>query len=193
MRHCQSEFNRLFTLSRVDPGIADAPLSPSGQLHARQLAKELSALPIRRILVSPYTRALQTAAPIAAMFGLRPQIALLAREQCFFACDIGAPASCLAREWPEVDFSGLEEIWWNSGFESENEAQTRAQRFRTEMSAHEDHHGTLLISHWAFLRSFAGRPMANGSWIEIDPAAEVPTPPPIRKLKPAFPLPLRRH
>jgi len=174
LRHCQSEFNRLFTLSRVDPGIADAPLSPAGQRHAQALADDMAALPIRRILVSPYTRALQTAAPIARRLGLRPVITVLAREQCFFACDIGAPASRLAREWPDVDFSGLDDIWWPASRETEAQARTRAADFRTHMQAQDDHSGTLVVSHWAFLRALTGRTMPNGTWAEIDPADTTP-------------------
>ncbi|GBQ68150.1 fructose-2,6-bisphosphatase [Ameyamaea chiangmaiensis NBRC 103196] len=181
LRHCQSEFNRFFTVSRIDPGIPDAPLSVEGRRQAGALSAALSGERIERILVSPYTRALQTAAPIAARLGLTPELAPLAREQSFFACDIGSPASRLAREWPTIDFSTLDEVWWTSDPESDAAAVARADRLRAELRASGPHETTLLISHWAFLRAFAGRAMPNGSWITLDPADDVAPPPPLHR------------
>src|SRR5271166_1463063 len=65
MRHGQSEFNAHFTATRKDPGIVDAPLTDLGHAQARAAAEELKHEALRRIVTSPYTRALQTAAPIA--------------------------------------------------------------------------------------------------------------------------------
>ena len=66
LRHGQSEFNLHFTATRRDPGIIDPRLTPLGHDQARQAAEALAGQGIRRIIVSPYTRALQTAAPVAA-------------------------------------------------------------------------------------------------------------------------------
>lgn len=48
----------------------DAPLSPRGEDQARALAVKLASEPIDHIVTSPHTRAHQTAAPLAAQFGL---------------------------------------------------------------------------------------------------------------------------
>ena len=66
LRHGQSEFNLHFGATRRDPGVVDAPLTALGHTQAEEAAQRLLGEGIRRIIVSPYTRALQTAAPIAA-------------------------------------------------------------------------------------------------------------------------------
>jgi broad specificity phosphatase PhoE len=64
LRHGQSEFNLHFTATRRDPGIEDPRLTELGHRQAEQAAEALLAETggrIRRILASPYTRALLTA------------------------------------------------------------------------------------------------------------------------------------
>src|SRR4051812_45324735 len=112
LRHGQSEFNLHFTVSRRDPGIPDPKLTPLGQAQAEQAAEALAGEGLTRILVSPYTRALQTAAPIARRLGLPLLVNPVVRERYAFTCDIGTPRTELARDWPEYDFSHIDEIWW---------------------------------------------------------------------------------
>jgi len=59
LRHGQSYFNLLFTETRVDPGIEDPELTPLGIAQAQAAAKGLAEVALTRIIVSPYTRALQ--------------------------------------------------------------------------------------------------------------------------------------
>ena len=70
LRHGQSEFNLHFTATRRDPGINDPKLTELGHQQAEAAAEALAREPIRRILCSPYTRALQTVAPVAKRLGL---------------------------------------------------------------------------------------------------------------------------
>ena len=70
LRHGQSEFNLLFTQTKRDPGIVDPKLTPLGHEQAQAAAEALKGEKIRRIIASPYTRALETAAPIARALGL---------------------------------------------------------------------------------------------------------------------------
>ena len=65
VRHGQSEFNVVYSVTRVDPGIRDPRLTEEGRRQAAGLAEELAGHGVRRILASPYTRALETAAIIA--------------------------------------------------------------------------------------------------------------------------------
>ena len=67
LRHCESEFNRLYNLSGRDPCVPDPALSAHGQDHAYALVDELRHKNITRILVSPFARTLQTATPIARL------------------------------------------------------------------------------------------------------------------------------
>ena len=66
LRHGQSEFNLHFSATRRDPGIIDPHLTELGRTQAQDAAQALMGQGIERIIVSPYTRALQTARPVAA-------------------------------------------------------------------------------------------------------------------------------
>src|SRR5205823_1132620 len=135
IRHGQSEFNRHFSETRQDPGIADAPLTPLGHEQAAAAARALAGQGIARILASPYTRALQTAAPIAEATGASVLVTPTIRERFAFACDIGTPRTELALAWPQHDFSGIEEVWWPPAREPADSVLERAALFRAEMAA----------------------------------------------------------
>ena len=64
LRHGQSYFNLHFTPTRIDPGIKDPELTELGLAQAYAAAAQLTQIPLTRIIISPYLRALQTAAPI---------------------------------------------------------------------------------------------------------------------------------
>src|ERR1700761_2582558 len=96
IRHGQSEFNVVFNKERRDPGIRDAPLTAHGRGQVEAAAQELrerirQGLPIKRLLASPYTRALQTAIIIAEALDLPIEIDPLIREHAAYHCDIGTP------------------------------------------------------------------------------------------------------
>jgi broad specificity phosphatase PhoE len=178
LRHGQSEFNAAFSATRVDPGIPDPRLTPLGRQQAALAAEALAGERLARIIVSPFTRALETAAIIAARLDLPVVVNPLVRERCAFHCDIGTPASRLAREWPELDFSHLDEQWWPTLAESEAETEARARAFRAEMAALPDWSDTLVVTHWGFILCMTGERLQNGEWRRVDPTspgpAEVP-------------------
>ncbi|GCD55461.1 hypothetical protein NBRC3222_0798 [Acetobacter pasteurianus NBRC 3222] len=72
LRHCESEFNRHYNLHGGDPGLEDPHLSAEGKAHAQDLALKLADRGIRRILVSPFTRALQNCHTSGATLGHYP-------------------------------------------------------------------------------------------------------------------------
>lgn len=174
MRHGQSEFNAIFTATRRDPGIADPRLTALGEAQADAAAATLAAEGIRRIIVSPYTRALQTAAPIARRLGVPVHVNPIVRERYAFTCDIGSPRSALARTWPDHDFTAIEEVWWPAVEEPAQQVADRAARFRAEMASLPDRAATLVVSHWGFILSLTGESLANGAWLRCDPAAPSP-------------------
>jgi broad specificity phosphatase PhoE len=174
LRHGQSEFNLHFTATKRDPGIVDAPLTDLGHAQAAAAAQELAAVGIKRIIASPYTRALQTAAPLARTLGLPVTITPLVRERYKFACDIGTPRTGLERSWPTHDFSAIEEVWWPQTEEAAGQVVHRARRFRAEMAALPDWSDTLVISHWGFILSMTGQSVMNGTWLRCDPTAPAP-------------------
>ena len=176
LRHCQSEFNLHFTRTRKDPGIVDPVLTELGERQAEQAALALAGLEITRILVSPYTRALQSAAPVARARGLVPVVTPLVRERYAFICDIGSPRSALQQRWSDLDFSHLDEVWWPQESEPEQEVLDRAERFRGEMAVLPDWSTTLVVSHWGFLLALSGNSLENGTFHHVDPNTRLTEP-----------------
>lgn len=174
LRHGESEFNVHFSATRRDPGIVDPALTARGREQAEAVAAALVGAGIGRILASPYTRALQTAAPIARRLGVPVIIQPLVRERYAFACDIGTPRTELALAWPEQDFTHLDEIWWPTMNEPVSEVIRRAALFRAEMRAIPDWSDTLVVSHWGFLLALSGRSLGNAEWLRFDPTAPPP-------------------
>jgi broad specificity phosphatase PhoE len=170
LRHGQSEFNLHFSATRKDPGIKDPRLTPLGHSQAEAAAEAIAATrEIRRIVVSPYTRALQTAAPLARRLGLPVQVNPLVSERYAFVCDIGSPVTALRAEWPHLDLGHLDEVWWPLEEEPAEQVLARAARFRGEMAALDDWTHTVVVSHWGFILSMTGKSVANGQWLDCDP------------------------
>lgn len=174
LRHGQSAFNVVFTATRRDPGIIDPDLTPLGHTQAEEAAAALAEMGVRRIIASPYTRALRTAAPIARRLGVPVHVNPIVRERYAFTCDIGTPRSALARAWPEHDFTAIEEVWWPSIEEPAEHVAARAARFRAEMAGQPDWAETLVVTHWGFILSLTGTSVPNGAWLRCDPAAPPP-------------------
>src|ERR1700722_1431011 len=162
LRHGQSFFNLHFNETRVDPGIEDPELTPLGHKQAAAAARQLADAALTRIIISPYTRALQPAQPIVASHKVPVTIMQEVREQAAFVCDVGSPAHVLAERFPQHDFAHLPRKWWNDGFESAEETHTRAKAFRALMAARADSATTLLVSHWAFILALTGVELENG-------------------------------
>ncbi len=174
LRHGQSEFNLHFSATRRDPGIVDPKLTPLGHAQAEAAAEALAGRDIRRVVVSPYTRALQTATPVARRLGLPLTVTPTVRERYAFSCDVGTPASRLAAEWPGCAFPALDEVWWPAAEEPEEAIVARAALFRAEMAALDDCAHTLVVSHWGFILAFTGLSMQNGQMVETDPTGPAP-------------------
>jgi len=170
LRHGQSYFNLHFSETRVDPGIEDPELTPLGLEQAAIAAMQLADLALTRMIVSPYTRALQTAQPILAIHHVPVKVMSEVREQAAFACDIGSPPDLLAIRFPHHDFAHLAPKWWRGGVETLEETNERANAFRDLMAARDDSVTTLLVGHWAFIRALTGVSLANGEILEFDPS-----------------------
>lgn len=169
LRHGQSYFNLHFSETRVDPGIQDPELTPLGIEQAAAAAMQLAAKPLSRVIISPFTRALQTAQPILAIHKVRVAVMQEVREQGAYACDVGSPPNLLASRFPHHDFAHLPPQWWHAGIETMEETSVRAKAFRALMATREDSTTTLLVSHWAFILALSGISLANGEILEYDP------------------------
>ncbi len=174
LRHGQSYFNLHFNHTRRDPGIEDPELTPLGQAQARAAAAQLAETDLTRIIVSPYTRALQTAQPFLRSHEAPIVIMHEVRERAAFTCDVGSPPEMLAARFPHHDFEHLPRQWWHQGLEPMESTVARADAFRREIAAREDSATTLLVSHWAFILALTGFSAENGEVLHYDPTRGPP-------------------
>lgn len=172
IRHGQSEFNVVYGRTRRDPGIPDPALTGEGRRQAEALAEALRGEPVRRLVASPYVRALETATIIAEALSLPVIVDPLVRERAAFVCDIGTRTSELRRRWPLYRFDHLEEEWWPSLDETEAGVAARAQDFRRAMAGTPNWHELAVVSHWGFIRALTGQELANGQSLRYDPTGE---------------------
>lgn len=119
IRHGQSTFNVHFESSGIDPLHFDARLSNLGVKQVATARPAAAGLQVDLVVVSPLTRALETA---VGLFGGEPApmiVSSLHRERLGNSCDVGrAPAELLA-EFPALAFDHLEDIWWHDGEKDE--------------------------------------------------------------------------
>jgi broad specificity phosphatase PhoE len=164
VRHGESEFNVVFSRTRVDPGIRDPELTPNGRRQAAQAATALAGYGIDQVVTSPYTRALQTAEIVAEILGVAVEVEPLVRERGFFACDIGTAASDLTQAWPQHDFGHLDEIWWQED-ETEASVADRCRRFHECVVDHRHWPRLAVVAHWGFIRALTGLELGNGEFV----------------------------
>lgn len=178
IRHGQSEFNVVYSVTRVDPGIVDPVLTPEGVRQAETAGASLLALrergegEIKRLICSPYTRALQTATIIADILQVDVTIDPIVRERAAFHCDVGASPADLAKRWPRYRFDHLDDPWWHDHVgtgqaETEEALAARGAAFRKAMSRHPDYPSIAVVTHWGFIRCLTGRPPANGEIVRL--------------------------
>jgi glucosyl-3-phosphoglycerate phosphatase len=170
VRHGQSEFNVVYSITLQDPGIRDAPVTARGRNQALGAGQHLLHKNITRIICSPYTRALQTASIIAEKIGISHMIAEpLVGERRLFSCDIGTPLTPLKQSWPKVDFSRAErEEWWPARDESDEDMAGRVHAFTQLYRDAPDDTTTLVVSHWYFIFTLSGKDTENAQIVRRD-------------------------
>jgi broad specificity phosphatase PhoE len=168
IRHGQSEFNVVYTETRVDPGIEDPAITPLGEEQARSAAALLVDQGIERLISSPYKRALQTASIISERLAVPISVDPLVREHYAFSCDIGSPRTVLSRTWPDIDFSHIEERWWPHEDETDDLVAGRGRAFLERTATLADRQSVAVVSHWGFIRGITGLRVTNGSVIRVD-------------------------
>jgi broad specificity phosphatase PhoE len=168
IRHGQTEFNRVFSVTRQDPGIRDPHLTNHGRRQAAAVALALRPLSLRRLVTSPYARALKTAGIIAEHLDLPITVEPLVAERFFFTCDIGSPLDELRARWPALAFGHLHDPWWPAAEESEEMISQRSQAFRRRIAC-EAWSEIAVITHWGFIRALTGLKVPNGAVLRIDP------------------------
>ena len=172
IRHGQTIFNVVFSVTRVDPGVPDPLLTSRGRRQARDIAAALAGEDVERVVASPYRRAIQTAETVARALGVPMTVDPDVRERFSFSCDVGTRRSDLARTWPEYDFGRLDEVWWPASEESEASFEERCTRFARRMAEDAAWPRTAVITHWGVIRALTGERVTNGTLIRL-PAADV--------------------
>jgi len=170
IRHGESEFNAVFNRTRIDPGIEDPRLTAVGRDQARRAAAEIKQAghPIRRLITSPYTRALETATILAEALQLPVAVEPIVHEHACWVCDIGTPISILAERWPALDFSHMDEKWWPDQ-EPDESVHRRCSDFRVKAARLADWRHVGVVSHWGFIRRLTGREVRNAEIVPFDP------------------------
>jgi len=167
VRHAESEWNRHYSRTRIDPNIPDPALTEAGRGQAEQLAEQLAAAGIARLVASPYRRTLETATIVAQALELKITIEPLVRERCVFSCDLGTSPRELAALWPDLDFGHLEEQWWGAPAESEASLARRCTAFRAKTDALADRSQVAVITHWGVIRALTGQELTNAAAIRL--------------------------
>lgn len=172
VRHGQSEFNAVYSVTRVDPGIPDPQLTEIGRTQAAEAAEALAAQQIRRLIASPYTRAIQTAEIIADILGLDIEIDPIVRERAAFACDIGTAPAALGARFPRLRFDHLDHPWWHDHVnlgtpETEEAVLERCAAFRSRMARAPDFEHVAVVTHWGFIKGLTGQTVTNGTLVRL--------------------------
>ncbi|MBL4916839.1 histidine phosphatase family protein [Szabonella alba] len=113
IRHAQSHHNALARPGEPDPMVRDAALTDLGHRQAQALGAEIGdAEGIELVVISPFTRTIQTG--LHAFTGSKaPRVILdLHREHLDSYCDVGSDPAALAQSFPDLDFSQLRNPWW---------------------------------------------------------------------------------
>ena len=155
--------------------IFDAPITTLGASQAEQARAKIDQLDLANVIVSPFTRTLQTAHLI---FGNRLpfQVNATVREQLCNSCDVGSPPHELAQNYPHLDFDHLDDCWWHDGekdhrgisVEPFETLQERTDEF-AEFLRRERVHSTAIVTHGNFIRALTGIQPENCEVIEFDP------------------------
>lgn len=161
MRHGESTFNAAEKMGR-DIKMDDPPLSPLGERQVQEAAERIKKGAVRKIISSPFTRAIQTAKIVAAVLDLPITVDFLVSERRLYSCDIGSSINELQKRFPDLDFSRMpeEKEWWLPFPESDKSLRQRIAAFQAEWGWQDEADKTLVVSHYYFIQAILG------AWID---------------------------
>lgn len=167
IRHGQSEFNATFDSSLGDPMIFDAPLTTLGRQQAITARVQVAALGIERVIVSPMTRAIETALHIFDSVP-RMEVDPRARELLSHSCDVGRSPLELAEAFPQLSFGHISDGWWYQGVANgQGVACEPADVFVQRVSAFRDwlltqqEQSLAVVGHGNLFKAMIGRMLDN--------------------------------
>ena len=146
-------------------------LADDGFFGPEPLAPEFWAragdLGIKQVITSPLTRAIQTA--LAIFDGVAPiRVGADHREQLQHSCDVGRPPEALQRDFPDLSFAHLQNVWWHQGPENDNGVaeepddvfRRRIDAFARSLDRITDR-PVAIVGHNNVFRAMIGRAMEN--------------------------------
>lgn len=169
IRHGQSTFNAASAETGIDPLHYDARLTPLGHAQVAAAREALRATDYDLIVTSPFSRAVETT---LGLFGPSPVpilVEALHRERLESSCDIGRPATALARDFPALAFDHLDDPWWHDSadrnhlghaIEPHHVFAGRVAAFRAWLVARPERR-IAVIGHGTFFLHLSGVPLAN--------------------------------
>ncbi len=181
LRHAQSAFNEVYTEGDPDPMLFDARLSDLGHEQVTEARATFKDLRFDIIIVSPLTRALQTATGIFGGHDVKMEVEALHREYLESSCDVGRHPRALSEDFPALEFDHLDEAWWYGESEDHNRVESpvivqepmadfvdRVEAFRANLLARPEE-SVLVVGHATFFREFSGgRRFANCELAPVD-------------------------
>ena len=114
IRHAQSEANAALDLDDPYTFYYDASITNLGKEQALNARKKQEKISFDLMLCSPLTRTMQTFSLIFPDAIKDTIILPITREHLDHSCDVGRQPSILKKEFPNFDFSQLEDFWWNN-------------------------------------------------------------------------------
>lgn len=169
IRHGQSEFNAAFdSIVRRDPMIFDPNLTALGRAQASALAGDARWARVELVVVSPLTRAIQTAQHIFAGHTAPWHVEPMQREKCEHSGDIGRAPRLLAADFPHLAFGHLDDPWWYCdparpdaiAIEPEPFLQARVASFGQWLAARSEA-AIAVVGHGTFLNRLTGIAFKN--------------------------------
>ena len=181
LRHAQSAFNEAYVEGGPDPMLFDAPLSTLGHAQVAEARAAFEELCFDVIIISPLTRALQTATGIFGDRDVPMEVEALHREYLESSCDIGRHPRTLSENFPGLAFGHLDAAWWFSESEHHNHVESpiiapepmdnffdRVEAFRANLLARPEDR-VLVVGHATFFHHFSGgRWFANCELAAVD-------------------------
>jgi len=179
MRHGTTEMNIYLTknpygsMGFKDPLFYDTRLTPQGKAGAQAAASTAKALTPKPevLVVSPLTRAMQTADLAFAHYDGPVLVEPLARERVWLSSDVGRPPSELREEFQgsRYTFDHLPDIWWYNGgrrdpkhvvLEPEDVFEERVEKFRHWLLQRPER-VIAVVAHWGLLMQLTGESYEN--------------------------------
>ncbi len=174
IRHGQSTYNELFDATGIDPLHYDARLTSKGREQVVALKETAQRLAVDLVIVSPLTRAIETGLGLFNPNQTRIIVSSLHRERLGNSCDIGRHPDELTAEFPMLNFSHLDELWWHDGpnkdsrgvaVEPDESVSKRMAEFSTWLTKRPEQR-LAVVGHGLFFNRLTGRHFENCEIVE---------------------------